>query len=73
MADLCAPTYEFDNKDRWKVERKEDVKAKLGRSPDSGDALSLTFAEPVKSALYGRGAKMEFAEMDYDVLGYRPN
>ncbi|MEE4087535.1 hypothetical protein [Pseudomonas viridiflava] len=32
-----------------KLESKDEVKKKLGRSPDDGDALALTFAEPVSA------------------------
>jgi hypothetical protein len=45
--DLVSPEYGFDNQDRWQLERKEEVKERLGRSPDCADALALTFAEPV--------------------------
>ena len=34
---------------------KEEIKDKLGRSPDMADALALTFARPV--ALKGRGRR----------------
>jgi len=40
-AELVAPVYLFDNKARRKIEPKDDVKARLGRSPDRGDALAL--------------------------------
>lgn len=40
-SDLLAPHYDFDLKGRRKVEPKKDVKKRLGRSPDFGDALAL--------------------------------
>lgn len=43
IADLCTPTYE-DGTGRIKVEDKKSIKKRLGRSPDYGDALALTFA-----------------------------
>lgn len=46
-ADLSAPTYSFDASNRMKLEPKHEVKKRLGRSPDLGDALALTFAMPV--------------------------
>lgn len=65
LSDLAAPMY--DMKPGWiKIEAKEDTKARLGRSPDRGDAVMLTFApadeydsraSPVvitKEATYGR-------------------
>lgn len=45
--DLVAPSYEFDASNRLKLERKEDMKDRGLSSPDSGDALALTFAFPV--------------------------
>jgi len=45
LADLAAPKYDFAK--GWvQVERKEDTKKRLGRSPDAGDAVMLTFAVP---------------------------
>ena len=34
---------------------KEEIKDKLGRSPDTADALALTFARPVALKSRGRG------------------
>ena len=45
--DLVAPEYGFDGRNRLQLERKEDMKARGLPSPDSGDALALTFATPV--------------------------
>ena len=42
--DLATPEYVFDNKDRLKLESKEDIKKRGARSPDLADALALTFA-----------------------------
>lgn len=36
------------------IEPKDDVKKKLGYSPDHADAAILTFAQPVKSAIFNR-------------------
>jgi hypothetical protein len=46
-AHLLAPQYSYDSASRRRLERKEDMKKRLGYSPDGGDALALTFAEPV--------------------------
>lgn len=48
--DLVAPSYEYDASNRLKLERKEDMKERGLSSPDSGDALALTFAFPVPHA-----------------------
>lgn len=46
-ADIGAVTYKFDSNGRWQLEKKEDMKKRILRSPDEGDAVALTFAEPV--------------------------
>ena len=46
-ADLCAPQYSYDSSRRLKLERKEDMKKRGIKSPDSADALALTFAVPI--------------------------
>lgn len=43
--ELTAPTYTFQN-GKFKLEDKEQIKKRLGFSPNYGDALSLTFALP---------------------------
>lgn len=45
--ELTAPRYWY-RKGRMIIEPKEDIKARLGRSPDRADAFVLTFAGPVK-------------------------
>lgn len=47
VGDLTQTTYTFKN-DRLLLEPKEAIKLKLGRSPDHGDGLALTFAFPVQ-------------------------
>lgn len=49
IADLVTPQYSYTSDGRLKLESKDDMKKRLGRSPDSGDALALTFALPVAS------------------------
>lgn len=46
-SDLVTPTYSFDAMNRMRLESKDDIKKRLGRSTDTGDALALTFAMPV--------------------------
>lgn len=43
--ELCAPLYESDESGRISIERKADIKKRLGYSPDLADGLALTFAE----------------------------
>lgn len=45
LEDLIAPEKKYDNRSRLFLEKKEEIKKRLGFSPDLGDALALTFAE----------------------------
>lgn len=45
--DLIGPEYKFDAKQRVQLERKEDMLERGLASPDCGDSLALTFAQPV--------------------------
>lgn len=59
--ELCTPEYTFDANNRIKLESKEKMKDKTGRSPDIADALCLTFAFPVamgRNMLYRRARKL---------------
>ncbi|MBJ2129067.1 terminase [Alteromonas sp. IB21] len=48
QTDLETPLYSYDSKGRLVLEKKDDMKKRIGRSPDKGDSLALTFAEPIK-------------------------
>lgn len=45
--DLVSPQYKYDSNQRRKLESKDDIKKRGLRSTDCGDALALTFAEPL--------------------------
>lgn len=45
--DLIGPEYGFDEMNRIQIEKKEDMKKRGLASPDTADALALTFAMPV--------------------------
>lgn len=47
QADLTAPGFKYTSTTQVLLEKKEDIKKRIGKSPDGGDALALTFAEPV--------------------------
>jgi hypothetical protein len=64
---LCAPGYKFDSNGRLLLERKDSIKARLGFSPDGGDAAALTFAEPVRREA-GRAHRPDTANRRYPVL-----
>lgn len=57
--ELAAVQKKYDRYGRLQLEDKEELKKRIGRSPDKGDALALTFAEPVYDdgtpKLYGNG------------------
>ncbi len=81
-AELSAPAYWFDKKNRICLEQKPDIKARIGRSPDRADAFVLTFSGPVvrKARFSGigpsrvripddmRGPPQRRAKTEYDVL-----
>lgn len=54
QASLCAPGYSFDSNSRLLLEAKDKIRARLGFSPDVGDALALTFAETVHQVDHGK-------------------
>lgn len=62
---LCAPGFAINSNQQILLEAKERIKARLGLSPDAGDALALTFAEPVRRE---RRAAPERSDTAYDPL-----
>jgi hypothetical protein len=71
--DLCSVEYGYANRSNLlQLERKEEVKKRLGNSPDCADALALTFAEDVvsKKVRLGFIGRQMTAKTDYDVLNY---
>jgi len=71
VSELTAPTYLFTG-GRFQIEPKDQIKQRLGWSPDLGDALALTFAQPVapKAAMGmpGHGGGRGRAVTEYDPL-----
>jgi len=47
--DLASPTYSYDTANKKCLESKDAIKARIRRSPDTADALALTFAFPVEA------------------------
>lgn len=68
IGELVAPTYSFDKHGKLLLEPKEFIKKRLGKSPDLGDALALTFAAPVARPDVGPGpgARQTKAVTEYD-------
>lgn len=65
VAELTGPTYFFRD-GKFMIEPKEQIKKRLGRSPDEAEALALTFALPDMPAATGQlfSAKKKPAEYD---------
>ena len=57
LGELTAPTYTF-KKGKFVIEDKDQIKARLGRSPDYADALALTFALPDMPSQFVDGIKL---------------
>ena len=72
-ADLVVSTYGYDNANRMKIEPKDKIKERLGKSPDIADAIAVTFSMPVKITTNkygeneGRG-QLEFAKTTEDIF-----
>ena len=47
--ELASAVYDFDEAGKMRLEAKDKIKARLGKSPDLADALALTFGAPVAS------------------------
>ena len=63
VEDLTAPLKMYDSLGRLQLEPKADIKKRLGKSPDIGDALALTFA--VKNVLMfneRKGLRYEYVD-----------
>lgn len=70
--DLTGPEYGHNQRDQLLLEKKDDMKKRGLASPDSGDALALTFALPVgpRTEPKYRGMPNEGSyETDYDPYG----
>lgn len=71
IAELTTPTYSFRG-DRLLIEPKEEIKKRLGRSPDLADALALTFAHPVHPRPRGLLAELQGRTQGRAVTDYDP-
>ena len=69
VAELTTPTYTFVG-GKIMLEDKDQVKKRLGRSPDLADALALTFAYPIakKTTQYLRSSNNPQDYNPYDNL-----
>jgi len=72
LDDLIGPAYGYSIKDTLVLERKEDMRKRGLKSPDAGDALAMTFAEPVSPqtvVLFPNMHRNRQTVSDYDLFG----
>lgn len=74
IVELTSPRYEIlDSQGKIKIEAKEQVKARIGRSPDMADALLLAFYEPAFHSSVSSGMTGSASMAGTDLLrGLRP-
>jgi hypothetical protein len=71
ISELCAPTYSNDNAaNRLTLESKDDIRKRLGVSPDLADALAITFSFSVVKLAGVDGRGVGHALTDYDEMAY---
>jgi hypothetical protein len=63
--DLTAPGYHADKQDRLVLESKENMKRRGIDSPDDGDALAMTFAQPVAPRQQQSGSAGSAGDEEY--------
>jgi hypothetical protein len=67
QAELCAPSYSNDNAaGRLTLESKDDIRKRLGVSPDIADALAIGFAFPVHARATYTHSNIAKVVCDYD-------
>lgn len=69
-AELTSPEYSHNARDQIALEKKADIKKRLGISPDDADALALTFTFPVQRSTHS-GSNGSGLLSDYDPMGGR--
>ncbi|MBA3638644.1 MAG: hypothetical protein M3541_00295 [Acidobacteriota bacterium] len=66
VAELVTPTYTF-NGGKFQLEEKDQIKRRLGRSPDLADALACTFAMPdMPNDIAGQRGSVGKVKTDFD-------
>ena len=53
VSELGVPRYAYTSSGKIKIEAKEEMKKRIGKSPDYADAFVLTFAEDLTAAAFG--------------------
>ena len=69
FVDVTSVEYSYQG-DKLRLESKDDLKARIGRSPDDGDALVLTFAGRVARTDMGKRHKRDTVanDIDYEIF-----
>ena len=67
IRDLVTPKYKISSNGKLQLESKEDMKKRLGRSVDAGDALALTFAFDVRSRETKSRIQMEMEKASFNI------
>lgn len=70
-SELVVPEYSFDAANRIKLESKEKIKERIGKSPDLADALALTFAQNVIPKDMRLNQRMMHANSNYNRFARR--
>jgi len=65
-AELTSPEYGHNGRDQLALEKKSEIKKRIGISPDEADALALTYAMPVMRVQHAPGASPGGLISDYD-------
>lgn len=65
LGELTAPLYSFNLQGKIQLEKKDEIKKRIGRSPDIADALALTFAYNLLPSL---GNQQQYADTAVDVF-----
>jgi len=67
IRDLVTPKFKIKSTGQIQLESKDDMKKRLGRSTDAGDALALTFAFPVATRAQERKLMDEISAATFSV------
>jgi hypothetical protein len=66
IRELCAPTYSFNTAGKLQIESKDDLRERIGMSPDRADALWCTFAHDIVPAGFAQALGIPAATVNND-------
>lgn len=64
--ELCSPEYTTNAKEQVALEKKDDIKKRLGFSPDDADSLAISFAMPVMRRPPQKGENSQGVVSEFD-------